>query len=130
MLAVAIAGCGSGGDYKNDPRPPSPINVTAYVSDKSVSVSPATFGGGPIVVIVTNQSRRSQDVTLQTDTLGSGTTGIKQTTGLINPGQTGQIKVDVAEGSYKLAVGDTAIKAANVTVGPQRPSSQNELLQP
>jgi hypothetical protein len=130
LLVVVVAGCGSGGDYKNQPRPPSPINVTAYVSNKSVSVSPTTFGAGPIVVIVTNQSPRSQDVTLETDTLGTGKTGIKQTTGLINPGQTGQIKVDVAEGDYKLAVGDTAIKAAKVTVGPQRPSSQNQLLQP
>lgn len=130
MLVVVIAGCGSGGDYKNQPRPPSPINVTAYVSDKSVSVSPTTFGAGPIVVIVTNQSPRSQDVTLETDTLGTEKTGIKQTTGLINPGQTGQIKVDVAEGDYKLAVGDAAIKAAKVIVGPRRPSSQNQLLQP
>jgi hypothetical protein len=104
--------------------------VTAYVSGKSVSVSPAKFGAGPIVVIVTNQSNRSQDVTLETDTLASGTSGIRQTTGLINPGQTGQIKVDVDQGSYKLAVGDTAIRPAQVTVGPKRASSQNELLQP
>jgi hypothetical protein len=129
-VVVGAAGCGSDDDYKNEPRPPSPINVTAYVSAKSVSVSPAKFGAGPIVVIVTNQSERSQDVTLETDTLASGTSGIRQTTGLINPGQTGQIKVDVDQGSYKLAVGDTAIKPAQVTVGPKRASSQNELLQP
>ena len=62
MLTIALvsggflAGCGgSGGDYSNEPRPPAPINVTAAVTDQRISVSPKSFGAGPIVLIVSNQ---------------------------------------------------------------------------
>lgn len=126
---LALAGCGGGNDYKNDPRPPSPINVTAYVGAKRVSVSPNTIGAGPIVVIVTNQSNSSQDVTFQTD-LAGGKGDVTQSTGPINPGDTGQIKVDVVEGKYVVKTGDDAIRPAAVSVGTERASAQNDLLQP
>ena len=129
---AALAGCGSEDDYENNPRPPAPINVTAYVSPERVSVSPASFGAGPIVVIVTNQSNSSQDVTFATDGPGGGGGGgsLTQSTGLINPGDTGQIKLDVREGAYVVRTGDEQIRPARVSVGPRRESAQNELLQP
>jgi hypothetical protein len=126
---LVLAGCGGGNGYKNDPRPPSPINVTAYVGAKRVSVSPNTIGAGPIVVIVTNQSNSSQDVTFQTD-LSGGQGDVTQSTGPINPGDTGQIKVDVVEGKYVVKTGDDAIRPASVSVGTERASAQNDLLQP
>ena len=82
--AVLLAGCGSDNSYKNKLRPPEPINVTANVSDKRVSVSPTGFGAGPIVLIITNQTARNQDVTLETSALNE-TAGIKQSTGPIVP---------------------------------------------
>ena len=130
-LALAVAGCGDGEDYKNDLRPPSPINVTAYVSAKRVSVSPASFGAGPIVVVVTNQSNSSQEVTFTSESAGtSGADDVSQSTAPINPGDTGEIKLDVTQGSYMVRTGDEAIRPATVTVGPKRESAQNELLQP
>jgi ABC-type glycerol-3-phosphate transport system substrate-binding protein len=126
---LMLAGCGGGNDYKNDPRPPSPINVTAFVSAKRVSASPNAIGAGPIVVIVTNQSNSSQDVTFQTD-LSGGKGDVAQSTGPINPGDTGQIKVDVVEGQYVVKTGDDAIHPASVKVGPERASAQNDVLQP
>jgi hypothetical protein len=129
--ALVIGGCGNDNDYKNDPRPPSPINVTAFVGANRVSVSPNSFGAGPIVVIVTNQSNSSQDVTFQTRAAGSGGKGeVTQSTGPINPGDTGQIKLDVAEGKYLVRTGDDAVRPAAVAVGPERASAQNDLLQP
>jgi hypothetical protein len=125
--AVLLAGCGGGDDYKNELRPPSPINVTAYVSAQKVSVSPASFGAGPIVVIVTNQSNSSQDVTFSSQ---PETASFTQSTGPINPGDTGQIKIDVAQGSYLIKTGDQSIRPATLTVGAERQSAQNELLQP
>jgi hypothetical protein len=125
----AVTGCGQEDDYKNNPRPPSPINVTAYVDARRVSVSPASFGAGPIVVIVTNQSNSSQDVTFTTEAVGGGRT-VTQSTGPINPGDTGQIKLDVRQGTYLVKTGDEAIRPATVNVGPERASAQNELLQP
>jgi len=128
--ATLLAGCGSDDDYKNDSRPPSPINVTAFVGAKRVSVSPKAFGAGPIVLIVTNQSNSSQDVTFQTFRAGSGANDVTQSTGPINPGDTGQIKLDVVEGRYEVKTGDDAIGPAAVSVGPERASAQNQLLQP
>jgi hypothetical protein len=128
---LVLAGCGSDDDYKNELRPPSPINITAYVSAQRVSVSPATFGAGPIVVIVTNQSNSSQDVTFQTERdAAAGGADVTQSTGPINPGDTGQIKLDVVQGTYEVRAGDDAIRPATVAVGPERESAQNELLQP
>ena len=129
-LALALSGCGEDDDYKNELRPPSPINVTAYVSPKRVSVSPANFGAGPIVVIVTNQSNSSQEVTFASETAGtSGPDDVTQST-LIDPGATGELKLDVAQGAYVVRTGDEAVRPASVTVGPKRESAQNELLQP
>lgn len=128
-IGALVAGCGAGSDYKNDPRPPAPINVTASISDSSVSTSPAEFGAGPIVVTVTNQSGASQDLTLETDALNSSA-GIKQSTGPINPRSTGRIKVTVKEGTYKVSTGDSAIRPASLKVGAERASAQNEVLQP
>jgi len=129
-LALAASGCGAEDDYRNELRPPAPINVTAYVSPKRVSVSPASFGAGPIVVIVTNQSNSSQEITFASESLGtSGRDDVTQST-LVDPGATGQLKLDVAQGSYVVRTGDEAIRPAPVTVGPKRESAQNELLQP
>jgi hypothetical protein len=124
---LAIGGCGSEDDYKNELRPPAPINVTAYVSAQKVSVSPASFGAGPIVMIVTNQSNSSQDVTITSE---PETASFTQSTGPINPGDTGQIKLDVAQGTYVIKTGDDSIRPATLVVGAQRRSAQNELLQP
>jgi hypothetical protein len=129
-LALAVPGCGGDDDYKNELRPPSPINVTAYVSPKQVSVSPDSFGAGPIVVVVTNQSNSSQEVTFASESAGaSGDDDVSQST-LINPGDTGELKIDVAQGNYLVRTGDEAVRPATVTVGPKRQSAQNELLQP
>ena len=127
--AVLLAGCGGGKDYKNEPRPPAPINVTAYISSKQVSVSPATFGAGPIVVIVANQSPASQEVTFQNSRGGTASSNVRQST-LINPGDTGTLKLNVRAGAYVMKVGDNSIKPAAITVGRQRASAQNKLLEP
>ncbi len=133
LLALAVlpmAGCGSESDYRNDPRPPAPINITASVSSRGISVSPSTFGAGPIVVIVTNQTDTSQEVTFETDELGGTRPGIAQSTEPINPQGTGQLKVDVSEGRYRVRVGNGSIPPARVTVDGKRQSSQNEVLLP
>src|SRR5690349_19614981 len=72
-----LAGCGSGSDYANKDRPPSPINVSAAISTKKVSLSPKRFGAGPIVLIISNQTGDKQKITLQTSELGGSKPGIK-----------------------------------------------------
>ena len=130
-VVLAVGGCGSSSaDYKNDPRPPGPIVITGYISDQRVSVSPRSLGAGPISLIVTNQTATAQRVTLESaGPTGSGP-GIKQVTAPISPQDTATLKVDVKPGSYSVHVGEDAIRAARLKVGPQRASAQNDLLQP
>ena len=130
LSASALAGCGDeGGDYANKPRPASPINVTAAISEKKISLSPKEFGAGPVVIIVSNQSGAEQKVTLQTEELGGNQPGLKQSTDPIAPRGTGTLKADVREGAYALSASDGP-KAVNFEVGPARKSAQDQLLQP
>ena len=130
LALLTIAGCGGGGDYANKPRPPSPINVTAAITNSRVSVSPQHFGAGPIVLIISNQSSSAQKVIFETDTLGAAKPGRKFNTTPINPRATATLKVDVQQGSWKLSTADGGIRAAAVTVGHKRKSSQGDLLLP
>jgi hypothetical protein len=127
---VALAGCGTSTDYKNDPRPPTLIVLTASIDDQRVSVSPRTFGAGPISLIVTNQTNTAQSVTLESaDKAGSGP-GLRQETAPISPRDTATLKADVKPGRYTVHVRGDGIEAARLRVGPERASAQNDLLQP
>jgi hypothetical protein len=127
-VVASISGCGSENTaYHNEPRPPSPINVTAAITNQRIEVSPRAFGAGPIVLIISNQSSDAQAVTFETD---GGEAGIRQTTSAINPSGTAQLQIEVRQGRYSLSVEDHRIRPASVHVGKQRPSAQNDLLQP
>jgi hypothetical protein len=128
LIASLLAACGEESDYANKPRPAAPINVTAAVSDKKISLSPKQFGAGPVVIIVSNQTTGAQKLTLQTDDV-SGGPGIKESTQPIAPQGTGTLKVDVRQGSYSLSTSNGP-KATTFDVGPARESAQNKLLQP
>jgi hypothetical protein len=129
--AVLLAACGGDeADYANDPRPPAPIVVSARIGPEGVSVSPRSFGAGPINLIVTNQTERAQELTLETDELGGSEPGLEQNSGPINPGDTARLQADLRRGTYSLGVGTGGIEGATLRVGPSRPSSQDDLLQP
>ena len=110
----------------------APIVISASIDDKSVEVSPRKFGAGPITLVISNQSTASQQVTLETeDEPGGKSPGEKAIeTGPINPRETASVKGDLKQGTYTLHVGGDGVRAAKVVVGKQRPSSQNDLLQP
>jgi hypothetical protein len=131
-IGAALTGCGSSGHaYRNTDKPAASIVVSASIDDQRVSVSPKRLGAGPITLVITNQSASSQQVTLETrDTPGSGpgVTAIK--TGPINPRETASVKAEVEPGTYDLGVRGSDVRAARITVGKQRPSAQNDLLQP
>ena len=128
---LLVAGCGEeNDDYANEPRPPAPIVISASISDDQVSVSPRSFGAGPITLIVTNQTDEAREVTLETDEIGGDSPGIEQNSGPINPGDTASLKADLATGTYRVGVDGKGISATTLEVGDERPSSQNQLLQP
>jgi hypothetical protein len=126
---AALAGCGaSADDYANAPRPPAPIIVTASISHGQVSVSPRRFGAGPISLVITNQTRSSQQVVVDRDEVGEKP--FSQQTAPIDPRNTAALKADLTQGTYRVHVQGDGIRSAHLAVGPQRPSAQNDLLQP
>jgi hypothetical protein len=133
VAALAVTACGSS-DHKNknSQRPPTPIVISAAIDDQQVSVSPKRFGAGPITLVISNQSTATQQVTLETvdspGATGPGETAVH--TGPINPRETASVKAVVKPGTYELHTGGGDVRAARITVGRQRPSAQNDLLQP
>lgn len=128
FAALPLGGCATkSDDYANKDRPPAPIVVSASISPRGVSVSPAEFGAGPIDLIVTNQTGASRQVTLET---AGRARGIRQEAGPINPRDTATLRADVASGLYRLRVSGSAIAPATLRVGAKRASAQNDLLQP
>ena len=130
VLALGVVSCGAESDYANKPRPPAPISVTAAIDKTRIRVSPPSFGAGPIVFIISNQSGADQKVTFESDELGAETGGIRRATGTIEPRSTAQLKVDAAEGAYTLSASDGNVAPATIEVGKRRRSSQNDLLLP
>ena len=132
VAAVLLAGCGGDGtaDHQNKPRPPAPINVTAAIDNDRVRVSPGSFGSGPVVFIISNQSTAAQTVTFETEEIGGDSGGIRRSTREIAARSTGQLKVDPPEGAYMLSASSGSIRPAAIEVGARRESAQNELLQP
>ena len=127
-LGLLASGCGEESDYANEARPPTPIVVSAAITDGRVSVSPRQFGAGPVTLIVTNQTERAQEVTLETNEIGGESGGIRQTSGPINPGDTASVKAELDRGTYRVGVQGGG--SASLKVGASRPSAQDELLQP
>jgi hypothetical protein len=129
LAAAAVTGCGDDNPRSNALRPPVPVVVTASISDRAVSISPDRLGAGPITLLITNQSNASQQVTLETtDTPGANTPGRRAVqTGPINPRETASVQAQVDQGSYTLSTGTEGIRPARLTVGPPRPSAQDQL---
>lgn len=126
--ALLAAGCGEDDSYSNDPRPPSPVVVTAAVVDDEVSVSPSELGAGPVNLVVTNQTDAAQRLTLERDEVGERP--FEQQTSPINPHGTASLKADLDPGTYEVRVESRGIKPAKLRIGPERESAQDELLLP
>jgi hypothetical protein len=140
VTVLACTGCGSSSKgLARAPRPAAPVNLTVYINDKQVSVSPSSIGAGPITFIVTNQASRAQS--LQIEPEGSASGGPLADTGPISPQATAEVKVDAPEGNYTVSTAGagtsqaqtatgTGVHAARLHIGPPRPSADNLVLQP
>lgn len=136
--AVAVSACGSvGGMSPSAARPPSPINLTVYVNDARVSISPTSVGAGPVVFIVTNQASRAEALAISR----AGQNQPLASTAPINPQGTTQVAVDFRPGDYTISTsahGSTdaqlsqtsSIHSAQIHIGHERANSSDQLLQP
>lgn len=121
VAAVLAAGCGAE-DHPNEPRPPVPAELSAKVDDRKVVVVPDRIGAGLAVVTVSNQS--ADDVQVAFD----GPTDAKSDE--IPAGSVGQVQFELETGEYRIDAGVPTISSGTMSVGPERPSAQNELLLP
>ena len=135
---VAIAGCGSGAHFADKPRPPTPIDLSVYVNDARVSVSPASVGAGPIIFDVTNSASKTESIMIEPS---GGAGPAKASTGPINPGTTSQVQVNLQTGTYVVASEPVSSSDAQLThrnriapatlrIGAERANADNALLQP
>jgi hypothetical protein len=120
-VAVAVAGCGSK-DFQNDPRPPVPAEITARIDAKTVQVSPDKIGAGLANFTVANLSHSPERFQVSGETEG--------VTDEIDPGAVTYLKISLKEGAYRASAPGSGIKAQSIQVGPERKSSQNDLLLP
>jgi hypothetical protein len=122
VAALALAGCG-GPDYKNEPRPATPLAVTASLSPEKVSVSPARFGAGLAVITITNLADEPETLVVEGP--------VTKSSRLIDPGDTADLKIDFKSGVYRAKAGaNPKAKPETLQIGRPRPSAQNELLEP
>jgi hypothetical protein len=136
LTALAVSACGSaGGQSPSVARPANPVNLTVYVNDSRVSVSPAHVGAGPITFIVTNQASHAEALAIS---MGGSTLA---STAPINPQGTTQVSVNFKPGRYTIATGalgrndaqlsrQSSIRPASIHIGRQRANSGNSVLQP
>jgi hypothetical protein len=127
-LAAAIAGCGGGKDFKNNPRPPVPLQLTGVITKQKVTISPHKVGAGPVVITVSNQTDQSHTLTLDGQ-------GIQERVGPINPLDTAQLQKTLQPGTYSVKAGspqatDTQIAPATLEIGKARKSGSDEVLLP
>jgi len=133
--ALAVSACGSSSPAATTPRPPAPVNLTVFIDNSRVSVSPTVVGAGPVEFIITNQASQAESLAILRRGASAGQP--LASTAPINPQATSQITVNFSlPGSYSVATGGdgpgsgSAIRAASIHIGAKRASSDNQLLQP
>jgi hypothetical protein len=150
VVALA-AGCGgsSGKKFANDPRPPTPTELTGVITDTEVTISPdvlplkAAKGAvesssdlpTPIKLIISNQSGKSHPVKLTGKTRDGKE--VEASVGPINPLDTAEIQQTLAPGTYRIEAGNTSavkaseeIRPATLTVNTNHQTSSDTLLLP
>jgi hypothetical protein len=127
FVATGLAACGDE-DFKNDPRPPVAIDLTGVVQSDKVTVSPASFGAGPVAITIANQTDDPHTITLTGGSLDT-------TVGPVAPTDTTTIRRTLERGEYEVRAGSEAavpreIKPATLTVGAERKSGSEDLQLP
>ena len=129
MLSV-LSGCGQDDFVREPPRPPLPIQVTGVITTTGVTISPDRIGGGPVVIIVSNQDEVSHTVILEGEQA-------REQVGPINPDDAATITTDLTQGRYTVRAGSERASAPSrrldpgvLLVGQRRPTGEDDILRP
>ena len=123
LAALSMVACGEE-DFKNEPRPPVPIEIGARIGDDGVAVSPNSkkeVGAGEATFTISNQTDDPARLVLEGPSDAAS--------GEIVPQGTGALTVVLEEGHYAVT-NDGEGHETRLAVGPKRRSSQNVLLLP
>ena len=137
--ATQTAACGAGTHFANLPTPPLAVNLSVYVSDRGVSLSPTSTGAGPVSLLITNQATRTVALRITDAQLTQ-----LASTGPIDPQATAQLTVDFrSPGDYFITTqagsetqaqqafgAPPAFQSASLRVGRPRASASDALLKP
>jgi hypothetical protein len=121
LVALVVAGCGRN-DFKNDPRPPIPAEVSVKIASDGVGVSPTEFGAGLVNFTIANLANQTASLAIHGP--------VSATSDAIAPGDAETLKVAIKTGSYEASADGIAVRPFDFTVGPERPSGRNDLLLP
>ncbi len=121
LVAVIITGCGRD-DFENDPRPAIPAEVAVKIASSGVGVSPKVFGAGLVNFTIANLTDRPGTLAIHGP--------VDADSNEIPPGAAETLKLQMKSGNYEASVSGIAVRPFSFTVGPDRPSGQNDLLLP
>jgi hypothetical protein len=121
VTALVVAGCGSS-DFKNDPRPPIPAEVSVKIARDGVGISPKEFGAGLVNFTIANLTESPGTLSIDGP--------VNAQSDEIPPAGTGTIRVDMKTGSSEASVSGVNARPFSFNVGPERASGQNDLLLP
>jgi hypothetical protein len=129
LAAAGLTGCGriDQDDKPSGARPPVTLQVSAALTDRGVELSPDRVGGGPIRLVISNQSSKAIPVATLKRASGGGTG--RATRLPIEQGGVAVIQANVTRGSWRLDVG-SGFDAGRLRVAKERQSGDGELLLP
>jgi hypothetical protein len=104
------------------------VQLTGVITDRGVTISPNRVGAGPVILLISNESKQAHTVTLD----GGKTT---DTVGPINPLDTAKLQQTLQQGSYQIKAGSSKalpreLKPGTLNVGPPRRDSSDQVLLP
>jgi hypothetical protein len=124
VASLALAACGRD-DFENNPRPPTAVEISIKVADDGLTVSPREFGAGIANFTILNLGDEPTAIGIAGPTAGESAD--------IPPGTSGVLKLDLKTGEYEATARDLDLEEVepfDFVVGPDRESSNNELLLP
>ena len=129
-LILVAGGCGDNDEFANDPRPPTPVELSAVIRDDGVALSPKSEGAGPLRITFANLTDRAHTITVEGE-------DVIERTAPIQPQDTATIQKTLRPGIYEVRAGSSRavdiedqIRPATLTIGPERADSNNDLLLP
>ncbi len=145
--ALAASGCGAQ-QHANEPRPQPPPRVSVSITEHAITARPSRIAVGPEPAKEIPQNQRAgqppvrSDAPLTVALVAANLTpfesrlevrGLRKSasSGPLIANGNGTLQVDLPTGVYRITAADIpAAKAATLTVGPYRSSSQNDVLLP